>query len=112
MMIKNYLKFIGFLIAVAFTREGFSQSVSINNSGTAPDSTAILDVSSDTKGLLVPRMTAQQKNSILTPATGLLIYQTDGDSGFYYYNGLNWFLLITTAATDKQNTLIYTVKGF
>ena len=99
-------------MASLFTATCFSQSVSINNTGAGADSTAMLDVSSTPKGLLVPRMTAQQRTAIATPATGLLIYQTDGDTGFYYYNGTSWFLLINSAVTDKLNTLIYTTKGF
>jgi hypothetical protein len=106
-------KIITATIALFFTHCCFSQSVSVNNTGAAADSTAMLDVSSTTKGLLIPRMTAQQRTAIASPATGLLIYQTDGDAGFYYYNGAGWFLLVTSAAnTDRQNTLIYTVKGF
>ncbi|MES2849889.1 MAG: hypothetical protein V4685_12585 [Bacteroidota bacterium] len=112
-MPKRYFKIITVLIASLFTTTCFSQSVSINNTGAAADSTAMLDVNSTTKGLLIPRMVAQQRTAIATPATGLLVYQTDGDPGFYYYNGANWFLLVTTAVnTDKQNTLIYTIKGF
>jgi hypothetical protein len=49
-----------------------------------------LDISSTTAGLLAPRMTAAQKTAIATPANGLLIYQTDGTAGFYYYNGTTW----------------------
>lgn len=101
------------VIAASLSCSSFSQSVSINNTATIADSTAILDVSSTTKGLLIPRMTALQKNGIVTPATGLLIYQTDGQPGFYYFNGASWLLLITSAInTDKQNTLIYTTRGF
>jgi hypothetical protein len=112
-MQKSYFKIVSLIVVSFFTTTCFSQSVSINNTGAASDSTAMLDVSSTTKGLLIPRMTAQQKTGITNPATGLLIYQTDGDPGFYYFNGTNWFLLVTTAVnTDKQNTLIYTVKGF
>jgi hypothetical protein len=112
-MQKRYFKIITVLAVSLFTTKCFSQSVSINNTGAAADSTAMLDVSSTTKGLLIPRMAAAQRTAIATPATGLLVYQTDGDPGFYYYNGTNWFLLVTTAVnTDKQNTLIYTVKGF
>jgi hypothetical protein len=111
-MQKKYFKIITVLIASLFTATCFSQSVSINTNGAAADSTAMLDVSSTTKGLLIPRMAAAQRTAIATPATGLLIYQTDGDTGFYYYNGANWFLLVTTAVTDKLNTLIYTTKGF
>ena len=112
-MQKRHLKISAAFIVSFFTATCFSQSVSINNNGAAADSTAMLDVSSTAKGLLIPRMEAQQKNAIANPATGLLVYQTDGDPGFYYYNGANWFLLVTSAVnTDKQNTLIYTVKGF
>lgn len=112
-MQKNYFKIITLFISSLFTIKSFSQSVSINNTGAAADSSAMLDISSTTKGLLVPRLTAQQRIAIATPATGLLVYQTDGDRGFYYYSGAGWFLLVTSAVnTDKQNTLIYTIKGF
>ncbi|MFT3912465.1 MAG: hypothetical protein QM737_23760 [Ferruginibacter sp.] len=112
-MQKRYFKIIAVLTAMVFTTGCFSQSVSVNNTGAIADTSAMLDVSSTQKGLLIPRMTAQQKNAIATPATGLLVYQTDGDTGFYYYNGASWFLLITSAVnTDKQNTLIYTTQGF
>jgi len=111
-MQKRCFKIITLSIALVFSSRCFSQSVSINNTGAAADSTAILDVNSTTKGMLIPRLTGQQRTAIATPATGLLIYQTDGDTGFYYYNGTTWFLLVTSAVTDKLNTLIYTTKGF
>jgi hypothetical protein len=111
-MAKVYSKIVAVVIVLFSVSNCFSQSVSISNNAAVADTTAILDVSSTTKGLLIPRMTAQQKNAVINPATGLLIYQSDGDSGFYYYNGINWLLLVTTAVTDKLNTLIYTTKGF
>jgi len=55
-----------------------------------PDNSAALHVESTSKGILIPRMTQVQRDAIATPATGLLIYQTDGASGFYYYNGTIW----------------------
>jgi len=57
---------------------------------TTPASGAALDITSTTKGILVPRMTQAQRNLIATPATSLLIYQTDATPGFYYYNGSAW----------------------
>jgi len=66
------------------------QGVSINTAGNPPDNSAMLDVSSLTKGLLIPRMTEAQKNAIAAPATGLLIYQTDNIIGFWYFNGAIW----------------------
>jgi hypothetical protein len=50
----------------------------------------MLDVASSSKGVLVPRMTAVQKLAITSPATGLMIFQTDGVSGFFYYTGSTW----------------------
>ena len=66
------------------------QGVSINNDGSAADGSAMLDVSSTTKGMLMPRMTEAQKDAISSPATGLMIYQTDGNAGFYYFDGTGW----------------------
>lgn len=54
----------------------------------APHASAALDVTATGKGVLVPRMTFA--NRPVSPATGLLIYQTDADSGFYFYNGTVW----------------------
>ena len=58
-------------------------TTTINNS-------AKLDINSTTRGLLMPRMTNTQRNAIATPATGLLIFQTDGVPGFYFYTGSAW----------------------
>jgi microcystin-dependent protein len=70
-----------------------SQNVGINTDGSTPDGSAMLDVKSSNKGILIPRMTAAQKTAILSPATGLMIYQTDATAGFYYYNGSVWTLI-------------------
>jgi len=51
----------------------FSQGVAINTNGTAADNSAMLDVSSTSKGILIPRMDIAQRNLIGTPETGLLI---------------------------------------
>ena len=59
----------------------------------SPNTSAILDVSSSSKGILIPRMTASQKNAISSPTTGLLIFQTDSPTDFYYYNGSSWISL-------------------
>ena len=50
----------------------------------------MLDVKSTDRGMLVPRMTVAQRDAILSPATGLLIFQTDSMPGFYFYNGTEW----------------------
>jgi len=65
-----------------------AQSIGIGT--TTPSASAQLDIASTSKGMLVPRMTFVQRNAIASPATGLLIYQTDFVSGFYFYNGTVW----------------------
>jgi hypothetical protein len=65
-----------------------AQNIGIGTS--TPNPSAMLDISSTAKGLLIPRMTTTQRNAIVNPATGLLIWQTDGTAGFYYYNGNAW----------------------
>lgn len=67
-----------------------AQGVAINTDNTDPDASAALDVKSTSKGVLVPRMTQAQRNAISTPATGLMIFQTDNTPGFYYYTGSAW----------------------
>jgi len=67
-----------------------AQSVGINSTGNAPAASAMLDVSSTTSGVLVPRMALSQRDNIASPAIGLLIYQTDNTPGFYYYSGSAW----------------------
>lgn len=65
--------------------------------GTAsPDASAALEITSTTKGLLPPRMTAFQRDAIANPAQGLMIYCTNcGTNGEpQYYNGLSWVNLI------------------
>jgi uncharacterized protein (TIGR02145 family) len=69
------------------------QGVSVNESGDPADSSAMLDVSSITKGMLIPSMTQVQRNAISSPATGLIIFQTDNTPGFYFYNGSAWVLI-------------------
>ena len=80
-------QFFTLLAAVLLTATTFAQ-VGINNEN--PDASAALDITSTTGGLLVPRMTETQRDAITSAATGLMIYQTDGTAGFYYYNGSSW----------------------
>ena len=55
-----------------------------------PDASSALEIESTTGGILIPRMTETQRDAIALPASGLMIYQTDEVSGFYFYNGTQW----------------------
>ena len=80
-----------FIAIVLLCYSSTAQNVGINTN--TPDPTAALDVNSSSKGILIPRLTETQRLAIAAPATGLLIYQTDFSSGFYYYDGSVWTLL-------------------
>jgi len=93
---KNIKLTLVFLLTILLQAAvSFSQGIAVNDDGTDADASAMLDVKSNagTQGFLLPRMTETQKDAISTPATSLLVYQTDGISGFYFYNGLVWELL-------------------
>lgn len=76
------------LLSVTFTVMCvFYAAAQVGIGTTAPNSSSLLDVSSTNKGILVPRLTAAQKTAISSPATGLLIFQTDGTPGLYYNVG-------------------------
>lgn len=75
---------------------------------TNPNASAALDVSATDKGLLVPRLTHTQRESLANPATGLLVIQTDEPAGFYYNAGTpaipNWLNLSTYTLQQNINT--------
>jgi hypothetical protein len=61
------------------------------------DASALLDLNSTSKGLLLPRMTKAQRDAIASPADGLILYQTDGTAGVKARIGGAWYTLNTTA---------------
>jgi trimeric autotransporter adhesin len=81
-------KLLFFLCAICFVQFLQAQNVGI---GTAsPNAKAQLDISSTTKGLLIPRMTTSQRFAINTPPAGLMVYDTNiNELHHYNYNTSN-----------------------
>jgi hypothetical protein len=75
---------------------------------TDPNPSALLDMVSTSKGILVPRMTKVQRDAIASPATGLLIYQTNVNPGFFYFNGTTWTAISSQDASKSLNNLTTT----
>ena len=67
-----------------------AQSVGISNTSITPDASSILELKSTRQGLLIPRMLSTERTAISSPATGLMIYQTEAPAGFYYFDGVAW----------------------
>jgi len=81
------MKKITLIALMLFTALGYAQ-IGINTNN--PDASSALEIESTTGGILIPRLTQTQRDAISAPATGLMIYQTNGTSGFYFYNGNIW----------------------
>jgi len=75
------LKSILLCILVSFSGQLYSQVGIGTNS---PNASSVLEISSNNKGLLIPRMTQAQRLAIFFPGEGLLVYQTDNTTGFWY----------------------------
>ncbi len=74
-----------YFIALMFVSIHLKAQTGIGTS--TPHASAKLEVSSTDKGILIPRMTVSQRTAISNPENGLLVYQTDGTSGFYVNSG-------------------------
>jgi len=93
--------FPAFLLLIVFVLiigiSSFGQNIGINGTGAAPNASAILDVTSNNKGLLIPRISIGSTlagNPIANPANSLLVYNTNAGinfgsgTGFYYWDGI------------------------
>jgi len=92
---SNTLAFTGGDFTVDGTTLVVDESASAVSIGAAaPAASAVLEVASTTKGFLFPRMTETQRGAITSPATGLMVYQTDSDEGVYIYKSFGWVQVI------------------
>jgi len=114
---KNYL----ILISILFLSfQSYSQGLRVNSelpvnidaSGSSPHQSAMLDVKSTSKGVLVPRMTTSQRNSINSPAKGLLVFDTNTNT-FWFHNGSSWKDLGSdTTLTESQVDIFVSDNGY
>jgi hypothetical protein len=86
--------------------------VAINDDNSTPESSAMLDIKSIDKGVLVPRMTSEQRTSISGPANGLLVFDSETES-FWFYGTGGWTELIDreNASWSKNSDDIYYNNG-
>ncbi len=109
------------LIAALFYTYSIAQ-VAINADGSEPNGAAMLDIKSTDKGILIPRMTSAQRNAIALSTSGLLVYDLDTESFWYYNNattqwvemgsgGVNQFGDLTDAIYNAGSYFLGTQAG-
>jgi N-acetylneuraminic acid mutarotase len=93
------------IMLIILSQDIFGQSVGIGT--TSPNASALLDLSSTSKGVLLPRMSTAQRNAIVAPVSGLMMINTD-DLCIDIYDGVNWIkncgFKITGTDTMPQGT--------
>ncbi len=95
-------------IALLITTSTVFSQVAINTNGNTANTSAMLDISSTSKGLLIPRMTQSQRNAIENPEQGLMVFVTDQNT-YSFYNNSSWEELGTGASGwELQNSVIST----
>ncbi|MFI5172704.1 MAG: hypothetical protein ACHQFW_09945 [Chitinophagales bacterium] len=113
---RSVITFILLLVAailalMLITGNVFGQTNTFPGSGSvgigtlSPNASSALEIVSTSQGVLVPRMTKSQRDAILTPATGLLIYQTNSTPGFYFFNGSTWAAVTAKGANTSLSNL-------
>ncbi len=83
-----------------FSTVQFGQGVAIGETPANADASALLDLQSENKGFLLPRLTNDQRNGISNPATGLMIYNLDTDCP-EFFDGTDWKNLCTGSEGHK-----------
>ena len=74
-----------FLAIAMIISSSLTAQVAVNTDGSSPDGSAMFEVKSNDKGMLIPRMTQAEIAAIANQANGLIVYNTD-DSRFYFYD--------------------------
>ena len=108
---KKWLLIIGIL----FSQKNLSQT---GIGTTTPDASAKLEISSNNKGFLPPRVTltsTTDSTTIINPATGLLVYNTGSNNnilaGYYYWNGNNWATIATATGSGVTSSELVKLYG-
>lgn len=110
------IKYLGFILCFQVLYvDTNAQSLSINTTGAAANPSALFDVSSANKGILIPRISLtgiSDVTTIASPANSLLVYNTNvamaggSGTGYYYFNGIQWIRITDYAALKTSWELI------
>ena len=107
MNMKKILLFVFGLLAIIQLQA--QNGVAFNTTGASPDASAIIDASSTSQGILIPRVDIADLSTaapITSPATSLMVYNTNSTTGpgFFYWDGSNW-IAIGGSGAESLNDL-------
>jgi hypothetical protein len=94
-MMQKLIPSLFFIICSLFS---YSQNVGIGTN--TPHASAALEIQDSSRGILIPRMTKAQRIALQNPAEGLMVYQTDSESGFWYRDGSRWLQIVNKQLID------------
>ncbi|WP_166922320.1 hypothetical protein [Flavobacterium poyangense] len=103
-MNKDLFRFGGIVLLAMGTQSVYSQTVQkIGDNPLTLERTAVLELESKTKGFLTPRMTTVDRDKIVSPAIGLIVYNTTTNR-LEVWNGTIWYNTVSAIATDATTT--------
>jgi len=108
-IMKNSIKLLTTSIFLFVFFITIKAQVAINTDESLPDASAILDISSTNKGVLIPRMSSEEREAISNPASGLLVYDSTENS-FWYYADTIWTAL-QKGAFITENGITFSNNG-
>lgn len=102
------MKKLSLILIIAFLLNShlINGQVAVTTDGTLPDNSALLDIKSSSTGLLLPRLSTEERNQVPTPAAGLIIYNTTTNH-INYFSGTRWCqveVTFTSASTGVLKT--------
>ncbi len=111
-LLKSILmkRFFLFILITMLAADISAQTVVVTDDSTytSGQASSVLDVKSTSKGFLPPRMTQAQRTAITSPASGLVVFQTDSTDGLYYFKDGAW--VIITNGAQAVNAVVKTVN--
>lgn len=110
---KSKIVLFTLTVMMGLSQLTLQSQIAVNNDDSDPDPSAMLDVKSTSHGMLIPRMTASERDAIGSPADGLIVFVTT-DSSFYYKRANGWVKLVAGADDDwviSGNNIYSNVSG-
>jgi len=115
-IMKNIIILILVLVFANISDFINAQGVTVTDEASyTPDSSAILDVNSTSRGLLPPRMTTEERDAIINPVEGLMIFNTNSIM-LELYDGISWgsvtgkFFCGSSQVSDDEGNAYSTIQ--